>query len=70
MPIGDNRYIARSFTYWLCPITSFHHIYNIGYPRYYRDILESVPFLICHMFYVVTHYFLTRVQNHSDILNT
>jgi hypothetical protein len=39
--IGDNRYIARSFTYWLSPITSFHHI---GHPRYYRDILESVPF--------------------------
>ncbi len=41
--LGDNRYIARSFTYWLSPITSFHH--HIGYPRYYRDILESVPFL-------------------------
>jgi len=25
--------------YWLSPIISFHHI---GYPRYYRDILESV----------------------------
>ena len=40
--IGDNRYIARSFTYWLFLIASFHHI---GYPRYYRDILESVPVL-------------------------
>jgi len=28
--------------YWLSPITSFH---QIGYPRYYRDILESVPTL-------------------------
>jgi hypothetical protein len=25
--------------YWLSPIISFHHF---GYPRYYRDILESV----------------------------
>jgi hypothetical protein len=24
--IGDNRYIAWSFTYWLSPITTFHHV--------------------------------------------
>ena len=28
--------------YWLSPIISFH---RIGYPRYYRDILESVTHL-------------------------
>ena len=30
------------FECWLSPIISFHHI---GYPRYYRDLLESVTHL-------------------------
>ena len=34
--IGSNWYIARSFTYWLSPITRFHHI---GYPRWWWWLL-------------------------------
>jgi hypothetical protein len=39
-------------SYWLSPITSFHHI---GDNRYYRDILESVTGLTTNSLMICTH---------------
>jgi hypothetical protein len=39
---GITDILPRFSPYWLSPITSFHHIGEVGDNRYYRDILESV----------------------------